>query len=312
MIEVRGLTKRYGDVVAVDDLTFDVRPGLVTGFLGPNGAGKSTTMRMVLGLDRPTAGQALVGGREMATVAEPLKHVGALLDPGAVHPGRSGRDHLRVAARTAGLSSRRVDEVLELVGLGKAARRRVKGYSLGMRQRLGIATALLADPAVLMFDEPVNGLDLDGVRWVRGLLRRLADDGRTVLYSSHLMSEVQQTADRLVIIGRGRLIADATTEEVLRGLGGAQVRVRVPDTERLFLALRQRDRQVRRLDDGALEVQAPRVEVGELAHALGLPVHELTEVGQSLEDAFVELTGSSVEFHGGAQPLAAAASEGAS
>ena len=312
MIEVRGLTKRYGDVVAVDDLTFDVRPGLVTGFLGPNGAGKSTTMRMVLGLDRPSAGQALVGGREMATVAEPLKHVGALLDPGAVHPGRSGRDHLRVAARTAGLSSRRVDEVLELVGLGKAARRRVKGYSLGMRQRLGIATALLADPAVLMFDEPVNGLDLDGVRWVRGLLRRLADDGRTVLYSSHLMSEVQQTADRLVIIGRGRLIADATTEEVLRGLGGAQVRVRVPDTERLFLALRQRDRQVRRLDDGALEVQAPRVEVGELAHALGLPVHELTEVGQSLEDAFVELTGSSVEFHGGAQPLAAAASEGAS
>ena len=312
MIEVRGLTKRYGDVVAVDDLTFDVRPGLVTGFLGPNGAGKSTTMRMVLGLDRPSAGQALVGGREMATVAEPLKHVGALLDPGAVHPGRSGRDHLRVAARTAGLSSRRVDEVLELVGLGKAARRRVKGYSLGMRQRLGIATALLADPAVLMFDEPVNGLDLDGVRWVRGLLRRLADDGRTVLYSSHLMSEVQQTADRLVIIGRGRLIADATTEEVLRGLGGAQVRVRVPDTERLFLALRQRDRQVRRLDDGALEVQAPRVEVGELAHALGLPVHELTEVGQSLEDAFVELTGSSVEFPGGAQPLAAAASEGAS
>ena len=312
MIEVRGLTKRYGDVVAVDDLSFDVPPGMVTGFLGPNGAGKSTTMRMVLGLDRPTSGSALVCGRAVATAGEPLRLVGALLDPGAVHPGRSGRDHLRVAARTAGLSSRRVDEVLELVGLGKAARRRVKGYSLGMRQRLGIATALLADPAVLMFDEPVNGLDLDGVRWVRGLLRRLADDGRTVLYSSHLMSEVQQTADRLVIIGRGRLIADATTEEVLRGLGGAQVRVRVPDTERLFLALRQRDRQVRRLDDGALEVQAPRVEVGELAHALGLPVHELTEVGQSLEDAFVELTGSSVEFHGGAQPLAAAASEGAS
>ena len=311
MIEVRGLTKRYGDVAAVDDLTFDVRPGLVTGFLGPNGAGKSTTMRMVLGLDRPSAGQALVGGRELATVAEPLRHVGALLDPGAVHPGRSGRDHLRVAARTAGLPSRRVEEVLELVGLGKAARRRVKGYSLGMRQRLGIAGALLADPPVLLFDEPVNGLDLDGVRWVRGLLRRLADDGRTVLYSSHLMSEVQQTADRLVIIGRGRLIADATTEEVLRGLGGAQVRVRVRDTERLLLALRERDRQVRRLDDGALEVWAPRVEVGELAHSLGLPVHELTEAGQSLEDAFVELTGSSVEFHGGGQPLAAAAGEGA-
>jgi ABC-2 type transport system ATP-binding protein len=196
------------------------------------------------------------------------------------------------------------------VGLAKAARRRVKGYSLGMRQRLGIATALLADPAVLMFDEPVNGLDLDGVRWVRSLLRQLAEEGRTVLYSSHLMSEVQQTADRLVIIGRGRLIADATTEEVLRGLGGAQVRVRTTDADQLLLALRRRDRPVRRLDDGALEVQAPRVEVGELAHALGLPVHELTEVGQSLEDAFVQLTGSSVEFHGGMPPLAAA-TEGA-
>jgi ABC-2 type transport system ATP-binding protein len=310
VIEVRGLTKRFGDVLAVDDLSFDVQPGLITGFLGPNGAGKSTTMRMVLGLDRPTSGTALVSGRDMRTVAEPLKHVGALLDPGAVHPGRSGRDHLRVAARTAGLPLRRVDEVLEQVGLGTAARRRVKGYSLGMRQRLGIATALLADPAVLMFDEPVNGLDLDGVRWVRALLRQLADEGRTVLYSSHLMSEVQQTADRLVIIGRGRLIADATTDEVLRGLGGAQVRVRTTDADQLLLALRQRHRPVRRLEDGALEVQAPRVEVGELAHALGLPVHELTEVGQSLEDAFVQLTGSSVEFHGGTPPLATA-TEGA-
>ncbi len=194
-----------------------------------------------------------------------------------------------------------------------AARRRIKGYSHGMRQRLGIAAALLADPGVLLFDEPINGLDLDGVRWIRGLLRGLADEGRTVLVSSHLMSEVEQTADRLVIIGRGRLIADATTEEVLRGLGGAQVRVQVPaqDTERLVGALRQRDRQVRRLDDGALEVGAPRVEVGDLAHAIGVPVHELAEVGQSLEDAFVELTGSSVEFHGGARPLVAAAEEGA-
>ena len=309
MIEVRGLTKRYGAVVAVDDLSFEVRPGVVTGFLGPNGAGKSTTMRMVLGLDRPTSGTALVGGRQLATVNEPLKQVGALLDPGAVHPGRSGRDHLRVAARTAGLPVRRVDEVVEQVGLGKAARRRVKGYSLGMRQRLGIATALLADPDVLMFDEPVNGLDLDGVRWVRGLLRQLADEGRTVLVSSHLMSEVQQTADRLVIIGRGRLIADATTEQVLRGLGGAHVRVRTPDPDGLFVALRQRGTSVRRTDDGALEVQATRVEVGDLAHALGLPVHELAEVGQSLEDAFVELTGRSVEFHGGAQPLVPASTE---
>ncbi len=309
MIEVRGLTKRYGHVVAVDDLSFDVRPGVVTGFLGPNGAGKSTTMRMVLGLDRPSAGTATVGGRDITTMAEPLKQVGALLDPGAVHPGRSGRDHLRVAARTHGLPVRRVDEVLDQVGLGQAARRRVKGYSLGMRQRLGIATALLADPGVLMFDEPVNGLDLDGVRWVRGLLRQLADEGRTVLYSSHLMSEVQQTADRLIIIGRGRLIADATTDEVLRGLGGAQVRVRTPDPERLVAALRERDVTVRRLDGGALEVQASRVEVGDLAHALGLPVHELSDVGQSLEDAFVELTASSVEFHGGTQQLAAATGE---
>jgi ABC-2 type transport system ATP-binding protein len=309
VIEVRGLTKRYGHVVAVDDLSFDVRPGVVTGFLGPNGAGKSTTMRMVLGLDRPSAGTATVGGRDITTMAEPLKQVGALLDPGAVHPGRSGRDHLRVAARTHGLPVRRVDEVLDQVGLGQAARRRVKGYSLGMRQRLGIATALLADPGVLMFDEPVNGLDLDGVRWVRGLLRQLADEGRTVLYSSHLMSEVQQTADRLIIIGRGRLIADATTDEVLRGLGGAQVRVRTPDPERLVAALRQRDVTVRRLDGGALEVQASRVEVGDLAHALGLPVHELSDVGQSLEDAFVELTASSVEFHGGTQQLAAATGE---
>jgi ABC-2 type transport system ATP-binding protein len=309
VIEVRGLTKRFGEVVAVDGLSFDVRPGVVTGFLGPNGAGKSTTMRMVLGLDRPTAGTATVGGRDVTTLAEPLKQVGALLDPGAVHPGRSGRDHLRVAAHTHGLPVRRVDEVLDQVGLGKAARRRVKGYSLGMRQRLGIATALLADPRVLMFDEPVNGLDLDGVRWVRGLLRRLAEDGRTVLYSSHLMSEVQQTADHLIIIGRGRLIADATTDEVLRGLGGAWVRVRTPDPEPLLAALRERDVPVRRLDGDAVEVQASRVEVGDLAHALALPVHELSEVGQSLEDAFVELTGSSVEFHGGTRQFAAATAE---
>jgi ABC-2 type transport system ATP-binding protein len=204
VITVRGLTKQYGAVRAVDDLTFDVLPGKVTGFLGPNGAGKSTTMRMVLGLDRPTRGRALVGGRPVAGMAEPLHAVGALLDAGAVHPGRSGRDHLRVAARTHGIPQRRVEEVVDQVGLGPAARRRVRGYSLGMRQRLGIATALLGDPGVLLFDEPMNGLDLDGVRWIRGLVRRLADEGRTVLLSSHLMSEMEQTADHLVIIGRGR------------------------------------------------------------------------------------------------------------
>ena len=233
MIEVRGLTKRYGDVLAVDDLSFDVEPGKVTGFLGPNGAGKSTTMRMVLGLDRPSAGEALVNGRPFVSFAEPLREVGALLDPGSVHPGRSGRNHLRVAARTNGVPERRVDEVIEQVGLDGAARRRIKGYSLGMRQRLGIAAALLADPRVLLFDEPINGLDLDGVRWIRELLRRLADEGRTVLVSSHLMSEMQQIADRLVVIGRGRLIADATTQEILRGLGQLQVRVRTSQADTL-------------------------------------------------------------------------------
>jgi ABC-2 type transport system ATP-binding protein len=297
VIEVRGLTKRYGDVLAVDDLTFDVEPGKVTGFLGPNGAGKSTTMRMVLGLDRPTSGTALVNGRPFGTLAEPLREVGALLDPGAVHSGRTGRNHLRVAARSNGIPFRRVDEVIEQVGLGRAARRRIKGYSLGMRQRLGIAAALLGDPRVLLFDEPVNGLDLDGVRWIRGLLRRLADEGRTVLVSSHLLSEMQQTADRLVVIGRGRLIADATTHEILRGLGNLQVRVRSSRSDALLTALRDRGVTVTKVDPEELQVQeASAHEVGELANSLHIPLHHLSEVAQSLEDAYLALTGSSVQF----------------
>jgi ABC-2 type transport system ATP-binding protein len=297
VIEVRGLTKRYGDVLAVDDLSFDVQPGKVTGFLGPNGAGKSTTMRMVLGLDRPTSGQALVHGRPFATLPEPLREVGALLDPGAVHPGRTGRAHLRVAARTNGVPLRRVDEVIEEVGLGRAARRRIKGYSLGMRQRLGIAAALLADPRVLLFDEPVNGLDLDGVRWIRALLRRLADEGRTVLVSSHLLSEMQQTADRLVVIGRGRLIADATTEEILRGLGHRQVRVRTSQTDALLARLREGGLTVQRVDAHELQVEDATAEaVGELANAAAIPLHHLSEVAQSLEDAYLALTGESVEY----------------
>jgi ABC-2 type transport system ATP-binding protein len=291
------LTKRYGDVLAVDDLSFDVQPGKVTGFLGPNGAGKSTTMRMVLGLDRPTSGQALVHGRPFATLPEPLREVGALLDPGAVHPGRTGRAHLRVAARTNGVPLRRVDEVIEEVGLGRAARRRIKGYSLGMRQRLGIAAALLADPRVLLFDEPVNGLDLDGVRWIRALLRRLADEGRTVLVSSHLLSEMQQTADRLVVIGRGRLIADATTEEILRGLGHRQVRVRTSQTDALLARLREGGLTVQRVDAHELQVEDATAEaVGELANAAAIPLHHLSEVAQSLEDAYLALTGESVEY----------------
>ncbi|GAA1559046.1 ATP-binding cassette domain-containing protein [Kribbella sancticallisti] len=299
MIQIRGLTKRYGEVLAVDDLSFDVEPGKVTGFLGPNGAGKSTTMRMVLGLDRPSAGQALVNGRPFASYAEPLREVGALLDPGSVHPGRTGRNHLRVAARTNGLPERRVEEVIEQVGLGSAARRRIKGYSLGMRQRLGIAAALLADPRVLLFDEPINGLDLDGVRWIRELLRRLADEGRTVLVSSHLMSEMQQTADRLVVIGRGRLIADATTEDLLAGLGRRQVRVRSSQPEPLLRRLREHGLTVQRLDADELQVEdSTAEEVGELAHVLRIPLHHLSDVAQSLEEAFIELTGDSVEYHG--------------
>ncbi|RFU20710.1 ATP-binding cassette domain-containing protein [Geodermatophilus marinus] len=300
MIEVRGLTKRYGDVLAVDDLTFDVEPGKVTGFLGPNGAGKSTTMRMVLGLDRPTSGRALVEGRPYAALAEPLRAVGALLDPGAVHPGRTGRSHLRVAARTNGVPQRRVDEVIELAGLGRAARRRIRGYSLGMRQRLGIAAALLGDPRVLLFDEPVNGLDLDGVRWIRALLRRLADEGRTVLVSSHLLSEMQQTADRLVVIGRGRLIADATTEDILRGLGTARVRVRTSRADELAAVLRRHGATVERTGAAELEVGGSSAEeVGELANAARVPLSHLSAVARSLEDAYLALTGSSVEFPGG-------------
>ena len=299
MIEVRGLTKQYGDVLAVDDLSFDVEPGKVTGFLGPNGAGKSTTMRMMLGLDRPSAGEALVNGQPFVSFAEPLRQVGALLDPGSVHPGRSGGNHLRVAARTNGVPQSRVDSVIEQVGLDGAARRRIKSYSLGMRQRLGIAAALLADPRVLLFDEPINGLDLDGVRWIRELLRRLADEGRTVLVSSHLMSEMQQIADRLVVIGRGRLIADATTQEILRGLGRLQVCVRTSQADTLLARLREHGLAVERSDVHELQVEGSTSErVGELAHACGIPLHHLSDVEQSLEDAYLELTGSSVEFRG--------------
>ena len=309
MIEVRGLTKRYGATLAVDGLSFDVQPGKVTGFLGPNGAGKSTTMRMMLGLDRPTAGQALVNGRSFATLAEPLREVGALLDPGSLHPGRTGRNHLRVAARSNGLPRRRVEEVIEQVGLGSASRRRIKGYSLGMRQRLGIAAALLGDPRVLLFDEPINGLDLDGVRWIRGLLRSLADEGRTVLVSSHLMSEMEQTADRLVVIGRGRLIADATTEEILRGLGHRQVRVRTPRADELLARLQAKGFTAQRLDPHHLQVDDGTAEdVGELANTFSIPLHHLSEVQQSLEHAYLELTDDSVEFHGGpTQPAQAEA-----
>jgi ABC-2 type transport system ATP-binding protein len=290
MISTRGLTKQYGDARAVDDLSFDVVPGTVTGFLGPNGAGKSTTMRMVLGLDRPTSGTATVNGARYAELTAPLHEVGALLDAGAMHPGRTGRAHLRIAARTHGIALRRVDEVLEEVGLGAAARRRIKGYSLGMRQRLGIAGALLGDPGVLVFDEPVNGLDLDGVRWIRTLLRGFADEGRTVLVSSHLMSEMQLIADRVIVIGRGRLIADTDIRDMLDGTAGPRVRVRTPDADALVRVL-PASATAERTDHHELEVVGvPAPKLGDLAHAHGVRVHHLADVEQSLEHAYLSLT----------------------
>ena len=297
MIEVRGLTKRYGETVAVDDLTFEVRPGVVTGFLGPNGAGKSTTMRIVLGLDRPTAGEALIDGRPYRSLGQPLRHVGALLEADAMHPSRSARNHLRVAARSNGIPMSRVDEILERVGLAPVAGRRVKGYSLGMRQRLGIAAALLGDPAVVLLDEPANGLDVDGVRWVRHLVRELAAEGRTVLVSSHLLSEMQLTADHLLVIGRGRLIADASTSDVLIADGGQTVRVRTSDPDELARVLHGWAAALERLDDGALLVTGLTTEeIGSAARDAHLVVHELTAVASSLEQAYLQLTASSLEY----------------
>lgn len=306
MITVRGLSKTYGRVRAVDDLGFDVPAGVVTGFLGPNGAGKSTTLRMVVGLDRPTAGTALVDGRSYRDLPAPLHRVGALLDAGAVHPGRTGRAHLLVAARTHGIPRQRVEEVLGLVGLEGAAGRRVKGYSLGMRQRLGIAGALLGDPGVLLFDEPVNGLDVDGVRWIRALLQGLAADGRTVLVSSHLMSEMQLVADRVVVIGRGRLLADTTVDDLLGGLGGQRVRVRSRRRDDLATELELRGATVHRTVDDAdgLEVDGLRAEeVAGVAATAALPLHHLSQAEQSLEDAYLALTEGAVEHQGGGHEL---------
>ncbi|RAY14029.1 ABC transporter ATP-binding protein [Actinomadura craniellae] len=298
MIALRGLTKRYGTTVAVADLSLRVEPGLVTGFLGPNGAGKSTTMRMVVGLDRPTAGTALVGGRPYGSLRHPLREVGALLDANAVHPGRSARRHLLAMARSNGIAASRVEEVLAAVGLAEVAGRRAGAFSLGMGQRLGIAGALLGDPGVLMFDEPVNGLDPEGVRWVRELMRSLAAEGRTVFVSSHLMSEMQLTADRLVVIGRGRLLADAPIEEVL---GGPQERVLVRgrDLPRMLATLPQGARVVGE-PPGALVLSGVTAQqVGDAALAAGVAVHELTPQRASLEQAYMELTAGSVEYTSG-------------
>jgi ABC-2 type transport system ATP-binding protein len=297
VIELQNLSKRYGEKNAVSDLTFTVRPGAVTGFLGPNGAGKSTTMRMIMGLDRPTAGTALVNGKRYAEHRAPLREVGALLDAGAAHPGRTARAHLTALALTAGLGRSRVDEVLELAGLTSVADRRVGGFSLGMGQRLGVATALLGDPATVVLDEPVNGLDPDGVLWIRTLTRRLAAEGRTVFLSSHLMSEMAQTAEHLVVVGRGRLIADVSTTEFIADAGGESVRVRSPRSGELAALLAGAGVTVTSDEQSVLDVRGlDPAAIGERAAGAGIALHELTVVRPSLEDAFMTLTRDEREY----------------
>jgi ABC-2 type transport system ATP-binding protein len=300
MIELRDLTKRYGGTTAVNRLTLTVRPGHVTGFLGPNGAGKSTTLRLVLGLHRPTAGTALVDGRPFVDRPRGLRYAGALLDAGDVHGGRSARAHLTALARSNGLPRARVGEVLEQVGLAEVAGRRIGGFSLGMRQRLGIAAALLGDPPVLLFDEPFNGLDPEGVRWVRALFRRLAAEGRTVLVSSHLMSEMEQTADHLVVIGRGELLVDESLAAFAARSTRAEVAVRTPDPATLGTALAAAGGDVTRDGGDTLTVTGLPVDrIGELAFRAGVTVHELSSRTASLEEAFMELTADRLDYAAG-------------
>src|SRR3954471_10330174 len=296
MIEARGLTKNFGSKVAVDGLSFTVQPGRVTGFLGPNGAGKSTTMRMVLGLDRPTAGSVTVNGHSYADSPAPLREVGALLEARALHPGRTARNHLRWLAASNGIPRKRIDEVLDLVGLEAVADQRVGRFSLGMGQRLGIAVALLGEPPVVVLDEPVNGLDPEGIRWVRTLARQLAEQGRTVLISSHLMSEMALTADHLVVIGRGRVLADCSMPEFIARHAASFVRVRSPQPADVADLLRRQGLDVVDEDD-ELRVQGlDPAAIGELVGKSGLYLHELTLVRSSLEDAFMTLTAGSVDY----------------
>jgi ABC-2 type transport system ATP-binding protein len=296
-IEAHGLTKRYGRTVAVDGLSFRVEAGRVTGFVGPNGAGKSTTMRLVLGLDAPDAGQALVGGRRYRDLRAPLREVGALLDAGATHPGRRARSHLLWLARSNRLPPQRVDEVLELVGLADVARRRTGGFSLGMSQRLGIAAAMLGDPPVLVFDEPVNGLDPDGIRWIRVFLRSLAQEGRAVLVSSHLMSELEGIADDLVVIGRGRLISQTSVGELLAARSDGRVHVRTPQVTEVMAALAGAGGTVTSTGSDALVVTGLEPDrIAELVSGQGLRLHELYRERRSLEDAFIDLTRDAVEY----------------
>ncbi|MEW1647970.1 ABC transporter ATP-binding protein [Streptomyces sp. NPDC091219] len=298
MIELEGLTKRYGDKVAVNNLTFTVRPGIVTGFLGPNGAGKSTTMRMMLGLDRPTAGDVRIDGQRYDRLKDPLKCIGALLDAKAMHGGRSAFNHLLCLAQSNGIPTARVHEVLDTVGLTAVAKKKAKGFSLGMGQRLGIAGALLGDPEILMFDEPVNGLDPEGIHWIRNLMKSLAAQGRTVFVSSHLMSEMALTADHLVVIGQGRLLADTSMADFIHQNSRSYVRIRTPQRERLLDVLHQAGITVVESGSGALEVDGGKSEqIGELAASHQLVLHELSPQQASLEEAFMQLTAESVEYH---------------
>jgi ABC-2 type transport system ATP-binding protein len=296
VIRLDGLTKRYGDKTVVDDVTAEIRPGRVTGFLGPNGAGKSTTMRMIMGFDTPDAGQALVNGRYYRDLASPLTTVGALLDAKAVHPGRSAYEHLRALAATHRLPKRRVDEVIGLAGIESVAHKKVGGFSLGMGQRLGIAAALLGDPGVLILDEPVNGLDPEGVLWIRGLTRSLAAEGRTVFLSSHLMSEMAQTADHIIVLGKGRILADAPVEEIVAGASREAVRVRAPRIGDLAAAFGDRV-TVTAVEQDTVEIAGLTTEeIGDAALAAGIPLYELTPLNASLEEAYLELTQDAVEY----------------
>jgi len=311
MIEVRGLTKRYGDKVAVNDLTFGIEPGKVTGFLGPNGAGKTTTMRCILGLDYPNAGTITVDGKEYHDLDYPMREVGALLDAKAVHGGRSAYNHLLCLAQTNNLPTSRVGEVLELVGLSEVARKRSKGFSLGMSQRLGIAATMLGDPKVLMFDEPVNGLDPEGILWIRNLMKALAAQGRTVFVSSHLMSAMENTAAHLIVIGRGKLIADCTMAEFIARSSGSAVRVRTPSPDQLVLAIAAEGGSAAADTDGTLLVQGMAADkVGDIAFENSIRLHELTTTRASLEEAYMEVTADSVEYHAGVPGQAATVGSG--
>ncbi|MEU6216919.1 ABC transporter ATP-binding protein [Streptomyces sp. NPDC047022] len=298
MIELEGLTKRYGERLAVNNLSFTVRPGVVTGFLGPNGAGKSTTMRMVLGLDHPTSGDVRIDDKHYAQLKDPLTYIGALLDAKSVHGGRSAHNHLLCLAQSNGIPASRVHEVLDTVGLTSVARKKARGFSLGMGQRLGIAAALLGDPRILMFDEPVNGLDPEGIHWIRTLMKSLAAQGRTVFVSSHLMSEMALTADHLVVIGQGRLLADTSMADFIAKNSRSYVRVRSPQRERLLDVLHEAGITVVESGSGALEADGGKAEpIGELAARHQIVLHELSTQQASLEEAFMRLTAQSVEYH---------------